>query len=437
MHAPMRTHVRADAIGNRLSQISQIVLPPRAVSSRTCPTGLGAATETTYHYPTTSHRLASTTGGTAKTYSYDNIGNMTGDGTITWKYAADGRLKEVTGLIGLGANTVTYDVNAMGQRVRKVAPDFFGGTTRFMYDEQGRLSGEYDAVGKLIQETVWLNDLPIATLRPKAGSSTTPIAIDTFYIHADHLGTPRAITRPSDNQVVWRWDNTEPFGNNAANENPSGLGNFKFNLRFDGTYYDEETNTLHNGFRTLSAAEGRYLQSDPLGLAAGPATYAHVSGQPLTRTDRFGLFDGSNFLPQVAKVCTTAGTTVATGVAMAVGAAVFALTPSSTSSCDTMDKPNSCLDDCEKIERQIAYWKGEVIWRYFRMLEDAKDLYNKAMIKPLSSRSGTWVGHVQAFQQAQKKLREVIELAKAKGCKVDPDAVVWANTAPPNSPVNR
>ena len=62
--------------------------------------------------------------------------------------------------------------------------------TRFVYDEAGRLWGEYSNTGALIQETVWLDDLPIATLRPNGGGT------DIFYVHADHLGTPRAITRP-------------------------------------------------------------------------------------------------------------------------------------------------------------------------------------------------------------------------------------------------
>ena len=61
-----------------------------------------------------------------------------------------------------------------------------------------------------------------------------------YYIHADHLGTPRKITRPSDNQVVWTWE-SEAFGTSLPDQNPSGLGNFVFNLRFPGQYYDQET----------------------------------------------------------------------------------------------------------------------------------------------------------------------------------------------------
>src|SRR5262249_16008920 len=51
-----------------------------------------------------------------------------------------------------------------------------------------------------------------------------------FYIHTDHLNTPRLITN-SVPQPVWRWDNTEPFGNNVPLENPSDLGTFTCNLR--------------------------------------------------------------------------------------------------------------------------------------------------------------------------------------------------------------
>ena len=58
------------------------------------------------------------------------------------------------------------------------------------------------------------------------------------YVHPDHLGTPRAVTRASDNALVWRWDNAEPFGDSAANEDPSGRGVFAFNLRFPGQYFD-------------------------------------------------------------------------------------------------------------------------------------------------------------------------------------------------------
>jgi RHS repeat-associated protein len=110
-----------------------------------------------------------------------------------------------------------------------------------------------------------------------------------FYVHADHLGTPRVITRPSDNKVVWKWDSTEAFGNNAPNENPSALGNFKYNLRMPGQYFDQETGTFYNYFRDYDPALGRYIESDPIGLGGGVNTYSYVRASPLMYIDPYGL----------------------------------------------------------------------------------------------------------------------------------------------------
>ena len=185
-----------------------------------------------------------------------------------------------------GATTVaTYKVNALGQRVEKVAG---GVTTRFVYDEQGHLLGEYDGAGALLQETVWLEDLPIATLRP-TGATGTPTPIGVYYVHADHLGSPRAVTRPADNAMMWRWDNVDPFGANAANENPAGQGTFRYGLRFPGQYFDAETGSHYNYFRDYDPGVGRYAQSDPIGLKGSVNSYGYVGNNPLRLVDAQGL----------------------------------------------------------------------------------------------------------------------------------------------------
>jgi hypothetical protein len=49
----------------------------------------------------------------------------------------------------------------------------------------------------LIEETVWLGDTPIATLRPSGSGASI------YHIHSDALNTPRQVTHPSDNTPLW------------------------------------------------------------------------------------------------------------------------------------------------------------------------------------------------------------------------------------------
>jgi RHS repeat-associated protein len=115
-------------------------------------------------------------------------------------------------------------------------------------------------------------------------SATAPL----FFVHVDHLNTPRFVANQS-GQTVWRWDQAEPFGVDVPDENPSGLGAFEFPLRFPGQYADKETNAHYNYFRNYDPGIGRYAESDPIGLKGGLNTYAYVDSKPLRRTDPRGL----------------------------------------------------------------------------------------------------------------------------------------------------
>jgi RHS repeat-associated protein len=118
--------------------------------------------------------------------------------------------------------------------------------------------------------------------------ATAALAQQAYYIHPDHLNTPRVIENQSQ-QVVWRWDNDDPFGANMANGNPSGLGAFTFNLRLPGQYFDAETAYHYNYFRDYNPEIGRYIESDPIGLKGGINTFSYVASNPLTWTDPIGL----------------------------------------------------------------------------------------------------------------------------------------------------
>jgi hypothetical protein len=97
-------------------------------------------------------------------------------------------------------------------------------TNYYVYDLQGQLIGEYDATNKVISETVYLGSTPVALIKQTiAGTTTTTIP---NYIYADQIDAPRVITRASDNKMVWRWDQADPFGLTPASENPQALGVF-------------------------------------------------------------------------------------------------------------------------------------------------------------------------------------------------------------------
>jgi RHS repeat-associated protein len=130
-----------------------------------------------------------------------------------------------------------------------------------------------------------------------------------YFIHTDHLNTSRLIA-DEQQRTVWRWDNTDPFGGNPPDENPSALGTFEFPLRFPGQYADKETNLHYTYFRDYDAGVGRYVQSDPIGLMGGLNTYSYVGSNPLTYTDETG---------EIAWVIAGAGIGAALNVAITVG----------------------------------------------------------------------------------------------------------------------
>ena len=56
-----------------------------------------------------------------------------------------------------------------------------------------------------------------------------------------------------------------------------------------GQYADRESNLNYNYYRDYEPETGRYVQSDPIGLAGGINNYGYVGGDPVSRSDPSGL----------------------------------------------------------------------------------------------------------------------------------------------------
>ncbi|MFC5472331.1 RHS repeat-associated core domain-containing protein [Paraherbaspirillum soli] len=269
----------------------------------------------------TRNRLNATSGpAPAKSNSYDAAGNLLSDGSISYTYSDRGRMVSATN----AGNTVTYSHNGLEQRVQKQGPAAIvaTGSNSYVYDEADHLIGEYDANGQVIEETVYLGDLPVAVLKQAGIGANQTTATNVYYVYADHVDTPRVITQATDNQMVWRWDNADPFGMLPPDENPSGLGVFTYNQRFPGQLYDKETNNFYNINRDYDPQLGRYLESDPIGLGGGINTYTYGLNQPTRYTDPEGLNVAAAARPAIKcllnPVCRAAAAAAATAATAAV-----------------------------------------------------------------------------------------------------------------------
>jgi YD repeat-containing protein len=130
-----------DAVGNRTSR------------------SVGAGTDA-YAYSATSNRIASVTptSGPVRNFAFDPNGSTLADGLNTYAYDARGRM--VQAVSGLG--TTSYQVNALGQRVRKTNTS---GDTVFHYDTRGRLIAESDPGGAVRREYIYLGDIPVGVVQ--------------------------------------------------------------------------------------------------------------------------------------------------------------------------------------------------------------------------------------------------------------------------------
>ncbi|MCO7222728.1 RHS repeat-associated core domain-containing protein [Pleionea sp. CnH1-48] len=199
-----------------------------------------------------------------KLMTYDAAGNLLTRENEVYEYNHHGRVQRIT----TDTDVLEFVYNAQGLRIVKIAN---GVATLYTYDLNGKLLAEYNAQGQVIKEYVYLNDEPLALIENG----------QRYFYHNDHLGTPIALTN-SQKAIVWQAQ-YDVFG--QANISNHGIEN---NLRFAGQYFDSESGLHYNWHRYYDPKLGRYITSDPIGLAGGINTYVYALNNPVKHVDPTG-----------------------------------------------------------------------------------------------------------------------------------------------------
>lgn len=218
-------------------------------------------------------------------YRYDLAGNLECDPThpcgstapfpAYYQFDGDNRITTANGGAASGGSTYLYDGD--GRRVKKIIGGATPSTTVFVYDIAGHMIAEYSD-------------------QQSTGGGTS-------YLTADHLGTPRVITR-ADRSVSGRHD-YQPFGEeiSASFGGRAGIGGYSasdsLRQQFTQKKRDIETGLYYFLARYYSPVQGRFTGVDPLTASANleiPQSwnrYSYCINNPLVFVDPEGLVWGS------------------------------------------------------------------------------------------------------------------------------------------------
>jgi len=192
---------------------------------------------------------------------------MNGAVAASMTYGGRDRLESIT----VGTPTVTFKVNALGQRVQKATT---GATTDYLFDLAGHVIGEAnDSTGSTTVEYVYMEGELLAQIDSSG---------NIYYAHNSQVSAAQKLTNASRTLVFDRIQ--EPFGEDSStptNTDPT-------NHRFPGQYADAEDLLNQNNNREYDPTLG-YIEADPSGFRGGLNLYAYARQNPTQWTDPRGL----------------------------------------------------------------------------------------------------------------------------------------------------
>ncbi|MGI8742121.1 MAG: RHS repeat-associated core domain-containing protein [Bryobacteraceae bacterium] len=181
--------------------------------------------------------------------------------------------------IDLGADEWRSDHDPLGRRVEK---RIGANATRFYWDAD-RLAAEVYPNG-VLRIYVYADAVALVPFMflDYESIDAPPASGRRYFLSTNQIGVPIRV-EDEEGKIVWK-ARIDPYGE----AHPDPASSIEMPLRFPGHYHDSETGLSYNRFRYYSPELGRYLQSDPLGIAGGHNLYAYPSN-PLTIVDILGL----------------------------------------------------------------------------------------------------------------------------------------------------
>jgi RHS repeat-associated protein len=228
---------------------------------------VGNVTNGTRSY--TANGLNQYTAAAGATITHDANANLTGDGTWTYGYDLNNRLKTAA-KAGTSA-TLAYD--SAGRLRQSVITAGSTATSNLLYDGVD-LIAEYNAANVLQRRYVHGPgvDEPLVVYE---GATTTAKS----WLYADHLGSIVGTANATGTSTaIYSYG---PYGE------PNTATGQRF--RYTGQQLISGLGLYYYKARFYSPTLGRFLQTDPIGYADDLNLYAYVGGNPMNATDPSGL----------------------------------------------------------------------------------------------------------------------------------------------------
>lgn len=220
-------------------------------------------------------------------YTYDDSGNQSSkivpfamDKTWTQFWDYDDRLVKVEKVKGAEKRTVSFNYDHLGRRIGKVFTTIKAGVSKtvswsYVYDGDNIIIESYmDASGN-VTKTYFTQGL----------GADEHLALErdgqTFFYHADGLGSVIAITDGNGNPVQkYAYDS---FGGVTPSTN------FVNSYTYTGREWDKETGLYYYRARYYDPMEGKFISKDPIDFKGGDSNlYGYTKNNPINFSDPTG-----------------------------------------------------------------------------------------------------------------------------------------------------